>query len=53
METLMVNRLLYNFKKCIRYIFQVYYNENVLRLHSSLQKNFLKRVGREFPGGLL
>ena len=51
----MVNRVLYNFKKHIRYIFQVYYNENVLRLqrHSSLQKNFLKRVGREFPGGLL
>ena len=52
METIMVNRLLYNFKKHIikkikkhiMYIFQVYYNENVLRLqrHSSLQNNFFK-----------
>ena len=37
------------------YIFQVYYNENVLRLqrHFFPSKEFLKRVGRAFPGGLV
>lgn len=37
------------------YIFQVYYNEMYYDYKdiSSLQNNFLKRVGREFPGGLV